>query len=296
MVRSGAGAFGRRGASTAYVIGRDVAGVLEKIGPGTDTDLAVGEHAMGTVPHGGYAEQVVVPAESVVRVPAGTDDVAASTLPMNGLTARMSVDLLGLRAGQTIAVTGAAGVYGGYVVQLAKADGLRVVAYAAPSDRELVRALGADIVVDRGDDVSEHIRRAVPEGVDGLADGAVMDDKVIGAVRDGGRIATVRGYMGASVRGVTYLPVQVRAYTTDRTKLDALRDLVEKGRLTLRVASTYPAAWSAKPTVGSRPEAHVAVSYSPSGTEERTAPNGVLRWNGRPCGAVHESWGGSIVA
>jgi NADPH:quinone reductase-like Zn-dependent oxidoreductase len=228
----------------------DVAGVLEKIGPGTDTDLAVGEHVMGIVAprdtHGGYAEQVVLPADSVVRVPAGADDVAASTLPMNGLTARMALDLLGLRAGQTIAVTGAAGVYGGYVVQLAKTEGLRVVADAAPRDRDLVRDLGADIIVDRGDDVSEHIRRAVPEGVDALADGAVLNNKVIGAVRDGGRIATVRGYIGASMRGITYHPVQVRAYATERAKLDTLRDLVEKGRLTLRVAGTYPAAQAAE--------------------------------------------------
>ena len=42
---------------------------------------------------------------------------------MNGLTARQSLDLLGLSAGQTLAVTGAAGAYGGCVVQLAKAEG-----------------------------------------------------------------------------------------------------------------------------------------------------------------------------
>lgn len=248
--RSGARAADMRKEGTPYVVGMDVAGVLEKVGPGTRTDLVAGEHVMGIVlprgTHGGYAEQVVLPADSVVRVPAGTDDVAASTLPMNGLTARMTLDLLGLRAGQTIAVTGAAGVYGGYVVQLARSEGLRVVADAAPGDRDLVRELGADIVVDRGDDVSEHIRRAVPDGVDGLADGAVLDDKVIGAVRDGGRIATVRSYAGPSERGITYHPVMVREYATERARLDALRGLVEQGRLTLRVAGTYPAAQAAE--------------------------------------------------
>lgn len=58
-----------------YVPGMDVAGVLEQIGPDTSTDLQVGDHIMAiVVPHGragGYAERVVVPAESVVRVPAG---------------------------------------------------------------------------------------------------------------------------------------------------------------------------------------------------------------------------------
>ena len=66
---------------------------------------------------------------------------------MNGLTARQSLDQLALVPGQTVAVTGAAGCYGGYVVQLAKADGLHVIADASSTDEGLVRALGADVVV-----------------------------------------------------------------------------------------------------------------------------------------------------
>lgn len=55
-----------------------------------------------------------------------------------------------MRPGQTLAVTGAAGCYGGYVVQLAKADGLRVVADASETDEALVRDLGADVGVRDG--------------------------------------------------------------------------------------------------------------------------------------------------
>ena len=117
-----------------------------EIGPGVETDLGLGEHVMGTVvpdgPHGGYSEQVVLSVNSVVRVPDGVSDVEAATLPMNGLTAQMTLDVLGLCAGQTIAVTGAAGAYGGYVVQLARAEGMRVVADASAADRQLVRKTG----------------------------------------------------------------------------------------------------------------------------------------------------------
>ena len=84
--------------------------------------------------HGAYRESLVLPAESVTRAPQGTSHAEASTLPMNGLTARLSLDLLGLQPGQTIAVTGAAGCYGGYMVQLAKADGLTVIADATDAD------------------------------------------------------------------------------------------------------------------------------------------------------------------
>ena len=105
-----------------------------------------------------------------------------------------------------LAVTGAAGAFGGYVVQLAKADGLTVVADASEADEELVRGLGADVVVRRGDDVADRIREHFPEGVDGLADGSVQDALVLPAVKDGGAVATVRGYRGDGQRGPAGVP------------------------------------------------------------------------------------------
>src|SRR3954447_9105389 len=222
----------------------DVAGVVDEIGDGVRTDLAVGDRAMGVVvpsgAHGGYRESLVLPADSVVRAPKGASDVEASTLPMNGLTARLSLDLMGLRPGQVLAVTGAAGAYGGYVAQLAKADGLTVVADASEADEQLVRDLGADVVVRRGDDVAARIREQFPDGVDGLADGAVQDALVLPAVRDGGAVATVRGYRGDGQRGLRVFPTLVRRVAEDRPALDRLRRQVEDGVLTLRVARTFP--------------------------------------------------------
>jgi NADPH:quinone reductase-like Zn-dependent oxidoreductase len=232
-----------------YVPGMDAAGVVSEVGDGVR--WRVGDAVMAIVlptgPHGGaYADEVVVPAESVVRVPAGTDLVAASTLPMNGLTARRALDALDLRAGQTLAVTGAAGAFGGYVVQLAKADGVRVVADASQADEELVRGLGADHVVRRGDDVADRIRDLVPEGVDGLADGAVMDDLVVPAIRDGGGLAVVRGWSGDPGRGIRVHRIAVSLAAKDTAALDRLRQQVEDGVLTLRVARTVPPADAAE--------------------------------------------------
>jgi NADPH:quinone reductase len=248
--RSGLRAEEMRGQEKPYVPGMDLAGLLEDIGPATVTDLSVGDHVMGILfprgPHGAYSEQVVLPVESVTRVPAGVDDLAAATLPMNGVTARMTLDMLELEPGQTIGVTGAAGTYGGYVIQLAKAAGLRVVADAADQDRERVKAHGADIIVERGDDVAGRILQAVPGGVDGLADGAVLNEKVAGAVRPGGRLVTMRHYKGDPVNGVTYHPVRVRPGVGEQAKLDYLRELVEEGKLTPHVAAAYPAGAAAQ--------------------------------------------------
>ena len=232
-----------------WVPGMDVAGVVTEVGAGVD-HLEVGDPAMGIVvpfgPHGGYRADKVLPGNSVVRVPKGVDVVAASTLPMNGLTARLALDLMGLARGQVLAVTGAAGAFGGYVVQLVKADGLTVVADASEADEQLVRDLGADVVVRRGDDVADRIRQHAPDGVDGLADGSVQDALVLSAVKDGGAVATVRGYRGDGQRGLRMFPTLVRRVAEDRAALDRLRQQVEDGVVTLRVAQTFPAEEAAE--------------------------------------------------
>ncbi len=190
--------------------------------------------------HGAYREQIALDARSVVRAPTGKTHPEAASLPMNGLTARLSLDLLKLSPGQIIAVTGAAGAYGGYVIQLAKAEGLTVIADASERDEMLVASLGADVVVRRGDDVASRIRQHFPQGVDGLADGAVLNERVIPAVRDGGAFTSVRGFQGIPQRDIHFTTTFVRNYAQEFEKLDQLRRLVEAGKITLRLAEVYP--------------------------------------------------------
>ncbi|APU13629.1 MULTISPECIES: hypothetical protein [Actinoalloteichus] len=118
----------------------------------------------------------------------------ASTLLGNALTARLALDALAVPRGGTVAVTGAAGAGGGYAVELAKADGLTVIADAAPADAELVLGLGADHVVDRGDEIADRTRGLAPDGVPGLLDGSMQTTQVAPAVADGGALAEVRGW------------------------------------------------------------------------------------------------------
>jgi NADPH:quinone reductase len=248
-LRKGARAEALRNVAPPYIPGMDVAGVVDEIGPGTATGLAIGDEVMAMVvnsgSYGGYRESIVLPADAVVRAPDNVTLIEAATLPMNGLTARRSLDQLGLLPGQTLAVTGAAGCYGGYVVQLAKAQGLTVIADASSADEALVRSLGADIVVPRGDDIAAQIRKIAPLGVDGLADGSFQSGLAVGAVRDGGRFASVRGW-GGDERGITFHKTSVRDYNHRADLLDRLRRQVEDGVLTLRLAATFPAEQAAE--------------------------------------------------
>lgn len=243
LLRAG-GRPGLEGVPGPHIPGMELAGVVDKAGPGSmwrrgDEVMAI---AVPVPPLGGaQAELVVVPDASAARIPEGASMAEAATLPMNGLTVRLALDELALAPGQALAVTGAAGAVGGYAIELGKVEGLRVIADAAPKDEELVRGLGADMVLPRGEGLPATVREVVPDGVDGLIDAALMGEPALVAVRDGGKFAVVRAFDGRTERGITIHHVLVRNYARNQAALEALGRLAGEGKLTLRVAETLPA-------------------------------------------------------
>jgi NADPH:quinone reductase-like Zn-dependent oxidoreductase len=227
-----------------WIPGMDAAGVVESVGEGVDR-LAPDDVVMAAVtprrPEGGaQAELIVVPAASVVPIPDGASVVHAATLPMNGLTALLGLDLLALPEGATLAVSGGAGLLASYVIPLAKERGLRVLADAKPEDEALVKTFGADVVLPRGEGFVAAVRDAAPDGADALYDTALLGRDAFGAVRDGGAMAVVRGWDGSPTeRGIEIRPVAVRTVLERTEWLDLLRERAGDGRLTLRVAAEY---------------------------------------------------------
>jgi NADPH:quinone reductase-like Zn-dependent oxidoreductase len=223
-------------------IGWDVAGVVERTGPGV-TGLAPGDRVIGLsdrldVPLGTQADHVVLDADAVAVAPAGVAPVEAATLPLNGLTAVQALDRLDLAPGRTLLVTGAAGAVGGYAVQLAAARGIRVTAVAGPADETLVRELGATEFVPRTVRLGEAVRALIPGGVDAALDAASVGVAALDAVRSCGTFAAVVG--GAApppLRGIRVFNHWIHA---DGVRLRDLVGLVEAGALTLRVAGTLP--------------------------------------------------------
>jgi NADPH:quinone reductase-like Zn-dependent oxidoreductase len=224
-----AGGFG--GAGKRLGLGWDVAGTVDATG--VATGWSVGDEvvalAYGTAKSlGTHADYVVVDADAVAKAPASVDVVHAATLPLNALTAAQALDALGLEAGQSLVVTGAAGAVGGYAVQLAVHRGLSVTALAREGDEELVRSLGA----------ARFVSGAVAAGsVDGVLDAALLGEAALEWVRDGGAfVGVIPGAHPASVRGVRTGAVEV---APDGARLAELAALVDEGVLTLRVAETY---------------------------------------------------------
>ncbi|MGW4019922.1 NADP-dependent oxidoreductase [Streptomyces sp. NPDC005009] len=230
------GVFG--GAGKVIGLGWDVAGTVDATGPATA--WSVGDEVValdyGMVkPLGTHAEYVVVPADAVARAPRAADAVHAATLPLNALTAARALELLEVPEGGSLLVTGAAGAVGGYAVQLAARQGVEVTALAREDDEELVRSLGA----------ARFTGGAVEAGgFDAVLDAAVLGERALAWVRDGGAYAGVIPQAApAAERGVRVAAVEVAA---DGARLAELVRLVDEGVLTLRVAETYPLADAVK--------------------------------------------------
>ena len=241
-VRNGSMAQMQKVNPPPYIPGMDAAGIIDQIGEDVKTDLKVGDSVMAMVvpngDHGAYKENIVLDQNAVVKAPKNTTHIQASTLPMNSLTARLSLDLLDLSKGQVLAVTGSPGAYGGFVVQLAKADGLTVIADSNDSDRSLLESLGVDIIISRGEGFAERIRQEFPDGVDGIADGALLNDAAIEAVKDSGSFTSVRGFKGEPQRDIDFTATWVTAYDCKKDNLETLCKQAESGVLTLRVADS----------------------------------------------------------
>ncbi len=235
------------GQAYPIVPGLDAASLVEAVGPDVSR-LHAGQQVMACVgvtrPEGGaQAQYVVVPSASVVPIPEGVSLTEACTLPMNGLTALLALELAALHDGEVLAVSGGAGLVAHYAIAIAKRRGQRVIADAKPEEADLVRSYGADVVIERGSGFADAVRREVPEGVDALLDTAVLGEKSFHAVRDGGTYTPFRFWQDQpSERDIVIKPVSVFTVfdRTDRTEwLEYLRDMAATAKITLRIAGTY---------------------------------------------------------
>lgn len=181
------------------VLGYDVSGTIEEVGPGV-TEFKVGDEVFYTPeifgnPMGSYAEYTVASAGIVARKPANLSHVEAAGIPLAGGTAWEAViRRLNVRPGETILIHGGAGGVGSFAIQFAKAAGARVIATASKANHPALRELGADVAIDYRDaDAADQImREAGGSGVDAAFDTAGGNVPMSTLVtRPFGRIATI---------------------------------------------------------------------------------------------------------
>ena len=220
--------------------GWDVAGEVVAAGPAV-RHVAEGQAVFGYarkdfVGAGTWAELVAVPARGIAPAPQQVDAVAASCLPLAGMTAWQAlVEDLEVGEGDTVLIHAATGGVGHLATQIAVARGARVIGTCSELNHDFLRELGGEPVA-YGEGLTERVREIAPDGVDAVAafaaNGAIeaSDD----LLQTPGRLVSVLEPQTAKERGGTYVFVRPEV-----GHLDALARLVDAGKVTPHVQSVH---------------------------------------------------------
>jgi NADPH:quinone reductase len=231
------------GLALPFVPGQEIAGVVEAAGDGAGVHPGERVYASLFPAGGGFAELALASADRLAPMPGQVSFAEAAALVIGAGTAYEGLDDRGrLRAGETVLITAAAGGVGSAAVQIAAAMGARPLGVASPPNHDYLRSLGASEAFDyHAADWVRQVRAAVPGGVGLLLDcaGGHTRDQAIGAVRDGGRAISIvfPGPPAQLERGIT--GESFAAHVT-RQRLEALRRLVDTGRLRPQVQAVLP--------------------------------------------------------
>ena len=244
-----------------FTPGMEGVGIVEALGPRVE-GLIEGDRVAWASHLGSYAEQAVVPAAGVDRVPDGLDPQLAVAVMLQGMTAHyLTHSTVPLAPGMTVLVHAAAGGAGRLIVQLAKLRGARVFGTCSTEEKAgLARAAGADEIIRYRDvDVAEAVKDLTGgKGVDVVYD-SVGRDTFAGSLDS----LRLRGYLvlfGQSSGAVEPLDPQVLSakgslYLTRPTLFHYIADPAERarrcgdlfgwlaaGRLDVRIDRTWPLA------------------------------------------------------
>jgi NADPH:quinone reductase-like Zn-dependent oxidoreductase len=225
-----------------FVLGWDVAGVVEAVGRGVTT-LAPGDQVFGMpwFPRqaGGYGEYVTAPSRQFARKPAALTFEQAGGLALAGLTAwQILVDTANVQPGQRVLITAAAGGVGHLAAQVAKARGAFVLGTARAAKHDVLRRFGVDQPIDY---TTTDVAAAVGEA-DLVIDLVGGSAEVVSTLRPGGLFVNVPSAAPAGVadevraRGARYTGFLAEP---DHEGLYALSQIVEDGELTVEVAETF---------------------------------------------------------
>jgi NADPH:quinone reductase-like Zn-dependent oxidoreductase len=217
------------------ILGNEFAGLIDQVGEGV-TGFSVGDEVIGFQGLSGYAEYAAVSVEQIVAKPAGMPWEVAGGFSASAQTAHVGLEQLGVSAGDTVLIHGAAGGVGTVAVQLATLYGATVIGTASARNHDYLRELGA-IPVTYGDGLVERVRAVAAQGVDAAFDAAGRGalEASVELVKDRGRIGTIVDYARVQELGV----VGIRGPRT-ATRLAGLVDLYAQGKLRIEVAGTFP--------------------------------------------------------
>jgi NADPH:quinone reductase-like Zn-dependent oxidoreductase len=229
--------------------GRSLSGTVESVGNDV-TEFKPGDEVYGTC-DGSFAEYACVETSKLARKPTTLSFEQAAAVPISGSTALQAVRKAKVQPGQKVLVVGASGGVGTFAVQIAKALGAEVTGVCSTAKMELVRALGADHVIDYSlDDFADGTHR-----YDAILDmgGNRPLSQLRRALMPHGTLVIVGGETGGrwlggfdrSLRAVLLSPLVSQklgmlASSENSGDLRVLTDLIESGQVTPAIDRSYP--------------------------------------------------------
>jgi len=230
-----------------YILGWDVSGVVEQVGPGV-TLFQPGDEVFGMLPYprgrGSHAEYVASPSRALAYKPSHLSHAEAAAVPLAALTAWQAlVDTADVQPGQRVLIHAAAGGVGHFAVQIAKARGAFVIGTASAPKHDFVRSLGADEVIDyRTQDVAAEAR-----DIDAALVPFVGEERLrtLETLRPGGVLVTIiPAALDELVSRAGELGVRATGMLVehDRQGMLAIAHLAGTGRLRPHIEQVFPLA------------------------------------------------------
>jgi NADPH:quinone reductase-like Zn-dependent oxidoreductase len=227
-------------ANFPLIPGRDFSGTVSALGSGVG-DLKIGDEVFGVLEagkEGTYAEKLAIKAAIVAKKPKTLSHVDAAAVALTGLTAVNSIaDTLQIKKGETILIQGGAGGVAGFAIQFAKHLGAHVITTTSAANRDYVRDLGADEVIDYN---AQDFTNVVSD-CDAVFDtvGGEVAQKSFAVLKPGGRAAFIASGMEApkpNRRDVISLRPPVGR---SRAAMERVAELVQTGAVRPPVIKLY---------------------------------------------------------
>jgi len=228
---------GKFGQGTLPLIpGRDIAGIVEKAGPGA-VKFKKGDAVYGNVRNGGYAEFAVAAEKDLAPKPDTLDFVQAAAVPVAARTAwNALIETAHLGAGQTVFIQGGSGGVGTFAIQIAKLRGAKVYSTASSANQDLLKEMGADVAIDYTKQKFEDVVRDVDVALE--AAGRETLERSFAVVRKGGFLVSIVG--PADAAKAQQYGIQAPPLALSPSALTEVTKLFDAKKLKVVVTQTLP--------------------------------------------------------
>lgn len=221
-----------------YILGIDLAGVVERVGPGV-TAFRPGQEVFGQSTGGAYAEYCPVPARNLALKPTSLSFDEAATVPIGAITAWQGLfDHGHLQSGQRVLILGGSGGVGTFAVQFARRKGAQVITTTSTSNIDFVRSLGAETVID-------YTRKRVEDevhNVDLVFDtvGGEATTSALATLKHGGRLITTAGQPDEGQAQALGVNAEFLFMQPSTDLLERFAHLIDAGELRTSLSTIFP--------------------------------------------------------